>query len=72
MIGKDLNRELGLAEKVAIVGERVDNRVELLIGTIPPFFTVFKLMVKKKKGVPTVVVFLFHSTGIGNVGRVSG
>jgi len=67
-----LNREPGLAKEMAIVGECVDNRIELLIRTIPSLFTVFKLVVKKKKRVPAIVIFLFHGTGIGNVGGVSG
>lgn len=72
MIGKDLNRKFGLAEEVTVVRERVNDRIEFFVGTVPSFFTVFELMMKEEKRVPTIVIFLFHGAGVGDIGGVGG
>ena len=72
VVGEDLDRKLRLAKEVAIVRERIDNRIEFFVGTVPSFLAVLEFVVKKEKGVPAISVFLFHGAGISDVGGVSG
>ena len=72
MISKDLNDVASLGEIMAILGKGVDDGVEFLVVDVPILFSSMELMVKKEKGVPSVVVFLLEYASVGFIGRVGG
>jgi len=72
MVRKDLHDVTSLGKVVAVLREGMHDSVQLLIVDIPIFLCCMELVMKKEKGMPSVVVLLFKNAGVGFVRGVGG
>ena len=70
MVGKYLDHVPSLSKIVSVMGESMDDGVKFLIVDVPILLGGVEFVMKKEKGVPPVVVFLFEDAGVGFIGGV--